>query len=119
MPEKKLRKSSQFLMPLQLNNYTVNEGEYNIYPVCALGSNKIFNGYGALSQWIIQQKTVVIDGYEGVFYNKIKEELDKQITSEGLTINWIQTSAYLKPAEEIETLVWPFLGTMDSVWGTR
>jgi mannose-6-phosphate isomerase class I len=119
MPEKKLRKSSQFLMPSQLNNYTVNEGEYNIYPVCALGSNKIFNGYGALSQWIIQQKTVVIDGYEGVFYNKIKEELDKQITSEGLKINWIQTSAYLKSAEEIETLVQPFLGTIDSVWGTR
>lgn len=117
--EKQLRKSSQFLMPVQLNNYAVSEGEYNVYPVYALGGDKIFNGYKSLSQWIIQQKTVVIDGYAGVFYNKIKEELEKQITSERLTINWIQTSAYLKPAQEIETLVRPFLGTIDSVWGTR
>lgn len=117
--EKQLRKSSQHLMPIRLENYTVADGGYNIYPVCKLGSGKIFNGYASLAQWIIAQKTVVVDGYEGVFYNEIIEELEKQISSNGLKVNWIKTADYLKSAEEINALVQPFLGASDSVWGTR
>jgi mannose-6-phosphate isomerase class I len=117
--EKQLRKSSQFLMPVQLNNYKVTDGAYNIYPVCNLGSNKIFNGCRSLAQWIIKHKTVIIDGYEGVFYETIQSELNKQITNEGLKVNWINTAAHLKSPEEIDELTQPFLGTTDSVWGTK
>jgi mannose-6-phosphate isomerase class I len=114
-----LRKSSQLLMPVRLNNYKVTVEAYDIYPVCSLGDNKIFNGYASLAQWIIQQKTVVLDGYEGVFWNRIQEALINEIAKSGLTVNCISTSAYLKPETEVDALVQPFLGTPDSVWGTR
>ncbi|MEP6610760.1 MAG: class I mannose-6-phosphate isomerase [Mucilaginibacter sp.] len=117
--ELQLRKSSQFLMPVKLNRSATIEGTYNIYPAQPIGENKIFNGYESLAKWIIEQKTVIIDGYAGVFWDKVKSMLQKQIEAEGLKVNWIDTAAFLKPVSEIETLVQPYLGAADSVWGTR
>lgn len=117
--ELQLRKSSQFLMPIKLEQNTVAEGIYNIYPVCSLEEGKIFNGYDSLAQWIIEQKTVIIDGYMGLFWEKIQSAINLQITNAGLKINWINTAAYLKPASEIEIMVQPFLGEPEAVWGTR
>lgn len=114
-----LRKSSQFLMPVKLNQDTAIAGIYNIYPACSLGGNKIFNGYGSLSKWIIEQKTVIIDGYAGVFWDMVKSMLQRQMAAENLTVNWIDTSAFLKPVSEIETMVKPYLGAAESVWGTK
>jgi len=113
------RKSSQFLMPVKLNRSAIIEGTYNIYPAQPIGENKIFNGYESLAKWIIEKKTVIIDGYAGVFWDKAKSILQQQIEAEGLTINWIETAAFLKPVSEIEALVQPYLGATDSVWGTK
>ncbi|MBB6130996.1 class I mannose-6-phosphate isomerase [Mucilaginibacter lappiensis] len=112
------RKTSQFLMPVRLNNNIEQDG-YNIYPVCSLGGGKILNGYHSLAQYIIEKKTVIIDGYAGVLWNVIKESLNECFIADGLTVNWVKTSAYLKPEEEVETLVEPFMGTRDAVWGTK
>ena len=117
--ELQLRKSSQFLMPIKLEQDRPINCIYNIYPVCSLGENKIFNGYGSLALWIIEQKTVIIDGYTGVFWDKIQSALLQHMTNAGLKVNWINTAHYLKPKSEIETMVKPFLGEPDSVWGTR
>lgn len=115
----KLRKSSQFLMPARLTDHTVAAGDYDIYPVYNVGNDKIFNGYASLTEWIIKEKTVVIDGYAGVFYDDIAAELDKEFNNKGLKVNRVNTSTYLKKEEEIDLLVRPFLGSDDSVWGTR
>jgi mannose-6-phosphate isomerase class I len=114
-----LRKTSQCLMPAKLNGFDIAEGEYNIYPACSLGAGRIYNGYDALAQYIINQKTVVIDGYDAIFWKRIQISLNKYFATKGLTVNWIETEAYLKPASVIEKLVEPFLGTPDAVWGTR
>jgi mannose-6-phosphate isomerase class I len=114
-----LRKSSQFLLPTKLNQDTVAKGIYNIYPVCPLGENKIFNGYDSLVQWIIEQKTAVIDGYAGLFWEEIKSSIHEQIINKGLTVNWIETATYLRPVSEIDLIVRPFLSEPDSVWGTK
>jgi mannose-6-phosphate isomerase class I len=113
-----LRKSSQVLMPVNLNQDDI-EWAYNIYPVRSLGTNKIFNGYASLVKWIIKQKTVVIDGYAGVFWDGIRSVIDQQIANAGLAINWIDAAAYLKPVSEIDAIVSPFLGEQESVWGTK
>src|SRR5579863_9280731 len=91
-----LRKSSQALMPVVLHHDDV-EWAYNIYPVRSLGAKKIFNGYASLAEWIIRKKTVVIDGYVGVFWDGVQSLIDQQIKKAGLTINWIDAAAYLKP----------------------
>jgi mannose-6-phosphate isomerase class I len=118
-PEVQLRKTSQYLMPVKINTEDVPAGVYNVYPFCQLGGNKIHNGYSSMAQWIIQQKTVAIDGFVGVFWDDIKNEIDQLITKEGLTVNWVNTANYLKPVSEVEAIVQPFLGASDSVWGTK
>jgi len=115
---KLLRKSSQALMPVILSRNDI-EWTYNIYPISSLGANKIFNGYASLVKWIIQQKTVVIDGYVGVFWDGIQPVINQLIKNAGLTINWIDAEAYLKPVSEIDAIVSPFLGEQESVWGTK
>jgi mannose-6-phosphate isomerase class I len=113
------RRTSQFLMPIRLKNNDVAQSDYDVYPVCALGAGKIFNGYRSLAQYIIEKKMVIIDGYAGVFWNTIKTALNEYFIEDGLTVNWIETLSYLKPQQEIETLIEPFLGTPDAVWGTK
>lgn len=117
--EAPLRKSSQFLMPVKLSESSIEKGEYNIYPVCSLEDNKIFTGYYSLARWIIEQKTVVIDGYTGVFWDKVQSALNQYFLNTGLTVNWVKTEHFLKPLSATEELVQPFLGDYDSVWGTK
>src|SRR6185312_14033694 len=114
-----VRKSSQFIMPAKLDTNSIPKGVYNVFPFCALGHHKIFNGYDSLVKWIIQQKKVIIDGYEGVFWDKIETVLNEKLKNEGLTVNWVRTDDFLKSPSEIDKLVEPFLGTADSVWGTK
>ncbi|WP_158827693.1 class I mannose-6-phosphate isomerase [Mucilaginibacter lacusdianchii] len=114
-----VRKTSQFLMPAQLDNSWNTDGAYDIYPVASLGSGKIFNGFESLSKYIIENKTVVIDGYAGVFWDKIQDNLQLCFEEKGLSVNWINTANLLKPAEQIDALVAPFLGEQASVWGTK
>lgn len=117
--ELQLRKTSQFLMPVKLDSSFAVQAEYDIYPFHALGNNKIFNGYSSLARWVIQQKTVIIDGFVGVFWDKIQAELHEYFVNESLTINWIYTADFLKSVPATDELVQPFLGSYDSVWGTK
>lgn len=113
-----LRKTTQYLMPDKLPDF--NDGEvYNIYPVTKLPDGKIFNGYASLAQYIAQQKTVVIDGFGGVWWRLVKNTIKAELEKMGFTVNIIPVSKFLKPSEDIEALVQPFLGTPTSVWGTK
>jgi mannose-6-phosphate isomerase class I len=114
-----LRKTTQFLMPARAEKISQTGNEYNIYPVHHLGNNKIFNGYDSLAQWVIEQKTVVIDGYAGIFWDKVKQAIDRRLTAAGYSTNWISTTTCYKTEQEIDMLIYPFLGTEDSVWGTK
>lgn len=113
------RKTSQFLMPAKYDHSFATPGQYQIYPTCALEDNVIFNGYQSLAIWLTKHKTALIDGYDGVFWNVIQTQLQEIFANQGLKVNWIYTSDYLKPSSEIEALVEPFLGTPDAVWGTK
>ncbi|RYE23633.1 MAG: hypothetical protein EOP45_06695, partial [Sphingobacteriaceae bacterium] len=113
------RKSDQFLMPEKNDDFTDSVNKYQIYPSHAIGNDKIFRDYTTLAQWIALQKTVVIDGYAGVFWDNLKAGLAKYFTDHNLKVNWIDTTQFLKPAQAIEKIVQPFLGSDDSVWGTK
>ena len=117
--ESRLRKTSQYLMPPQLNKPLVKDDGYDIYPVCALDEHKIFNGYGSLTDWIISEKNVMIDGYVGVFWEKIRQGISDCLTERGLTANWIYTADFLLESVVIDQLIEPFLGEENAVWGTK
>lgn len=118
-PNAKLRKTQQYIMPTRLATESMEQNVYNIYPSAQLGGGKIFNGFESLAAYIIGKKTVMIDGYGGVFWAHIKTELQQYFDRLNLTVNWIDMDGYLKAESEIELLVSPFLGSSSSVWGTK
>ena len=114
-----LRKTSQFLMPYKLEEAAAQEGSYDIYPKHSLKPGIIFNGYESLAEWIIEQKVVIIDGYVGVLWDKFQDNLLNRFSNKKLSVKFQNTTQYFKHYSEVEEIVKPFLGSDNSVWGTK
>ena len=112
-----VRKTSQSTLPQHLDRTSLNS--YDMCPFHGIGTGKIFRGYNTLADWIVAQKTVMIDGFTGVFWDEAKQELEAAFAERDLKVNWILTDDHLKSASAIQEMVNPFLGTEDSVWGTK
>jgi mannose-6-phosphate isomerase class I len=111
------RKSDQFLMPAQKT--TTANGHYDIYPSHQLDEQTIFAGFESLANELKHYKTIVIDGYCGVFFENFRQNLQSCFENDGIKANWINISDALKPEEEINDLIAPFLGGDDPIFGTR
>jgi mannose-6-phosphate isomerase class I len=66
-----------------------------------------------------KQKTVILEGYIGVFYDHFREELETILGNSGIKTSWINTSDYLKPLPAIEKLISQYLGGDDPLFGKR
>jgi mannose-6-phosphate isomerase class I len=112
------RSGSQFLMPSEKPVST--EDGYDIYPSFNIGNDKIFNGLSSLAAVIAKEKIVLIDGYAGVFFEQIRDELHRLITTLfGKMPLWIFTGDYFRSEDEINALLLPFLGGDDPLFGRR
>ena len=111
------RKTSQFVMPGK--KQTEVKGKYSLYPSHLIGEGKIFFGFYSLASEIQNYKTIIIDGYVGVFFENVKKNLANVFDEKGLKVNWIDVSATLKSEFEIDKMISPFLGGNDPVFGTR
>jgi mannose-6-phosphate isomerase class I len=112
-----MRKTSQFLLPP--GTPVPGNGEYDIYPSYPLDDNLICRGFHKLALALAQQATIIIDGYAGVFFDDFRERLSKALNQTGRKIIFTRTQEYMKSAEEIESLVSPFLGGEDPLFGKR
>ena len=111
------RKTSQYLMPAQKEEESA--GDYGLYPTHSLGEGKIHLGVESLVEELEKHETIIIDGYQGVFFGTLKEKLDAQFKQKGIDVNWIDVAEYLKPEAEINALIEPFLGGDDPIFGKR
>ena len=114
---KEWRNSSQYLMPA--SKQKENIGKYNLYPTHSVGKNKIFNGFEELAKEIQQHKSVIIDGYIGVFFEEFKEKLNAELNKLDKNVVWHSVDEALKPESEIDNLTTPFLGGNDPIFGSR
>ncbi|MXV15427.1 hypothetical protein GS398_08945 [Pedobacter sp. HMF7056] len=105
-------------MPMQAT-FPKDASGYDIYPLHTLGDGRITNGYANLAKWIMKYRQVAIDGYAGVFWDTVEQELSETFREHGLTVNWVRTGERMKPLETIRGLVQPFLGMPGTVWGTK
>lgn len=111
------RKTTQELMPEKVRMSDHTSSYYRLYPFHSLGEGKIHKGFDSLVDWISSHEILLIDGYVGVDWDVMLWQLDQQFKLKGLRANWIKTEDFLKPHDEIDGMVKPFLGTEDSVWG--
>lgn len=113
------RESMQPLLPHEHKPVNDINNTYNPTPFHSLGAGKIFDGYQSLAAWIAKHKDVIIDGYGGVFFEHIYQDIQTALDHTGLTVNWIFTNDYFKSNEDIELAVVPFLGSENEVWGFK
>lgn len=111
------RKTDQFLRPITKSDQQA--GTYDIYPSLRLEAGSIQADLKGLAQAISGQGQVVIDGYQGVFFELLKDELDVELKALGKMVRWTDVSAALKPETEIDRLIEPFLGGDDPLFGSR
>ncbi len=114
---KNYRKSSQFIMPSEKQAESI--GKYGLYPTHSVEENKILKGFESLATEIQSYKTIIIDGYIGVFFENFRSQLQRYFDKKGLEINWIDFSKAIKSEQEIDKMIAPFLGGDDPVFGTR
>jgi hypothetical protein len=95
-------------------------GNYDIYPSFNIGEGKIFRGFKSLATQAADSNLVIIDGFEGIFFEDIKNELDPILRNDhNIEALWISTSDLLKPEGEINSMISPFLGGDDPLFGKR
>lgn len=115
--KKEYRKTGQYLLPdiKPLNN----EGRYDIYPSFRLEEDTINEGFLSLASAIAKHKTVTIEGYGGVFFERFRDKLHEELLKLGVRCSWFNSSDYLKSPEIIDEMISPFMGGDDPLFGKR
>jgi mannose-6-phosphate isomerase class I len=104
--------------PLPLRKPGRSEG-YDIYPSFIIGEDLIKHGYESLADLILKNETVIIDGYAGVYWDRLTEAISLRAGQSGISVRWTHTRDFLRPEKEIEELTAPFAGGNDPLFGTR
>jgi len=116
-PKINLRKTSQWLMPE--SKQSAIPGKYDIYPSHPLPVGSIHRGYESLAAELIQHHMVTLDGYQGVFFEEIRAQLQTIFNRMNHQVTWVNIACALKEPDEINKLIHPFLGGDDPIFGTR
>lgn len=116
-PPSNCRNSTQYLMPATRGG--TMPGDYEIYPVHPLGDGTISDSWQELAGLMATHPVVVLDGYQGIFFEEIKASLQPLLDAKGISVNWLNVEATLRGPATIDLLTEPFLGGDDPLFGTR
>ena len=111
------RKTAQPLPPR--DHEPTAPGEYDMFPAYSLREGKIEQGFLQLGSHLLGHSRIVIDGYVGVLWDHFRAQLDQALQSYGVLTEWISVANALRPAQEIDALIDPFLGGEDPIFGKR
>jgi mannose-6-phosphate isomerase class I len=117
MVEHNWRNTSQHLLPPIVT--ATDMGKYDVYPTFPAGDNKIQVGFSALAVLVAQYKTVIIDGYGGVFWEYFRTQLETELSKNDSSWTWLDVQSAMKSSQEIDAMLIPFLGGDDPLFGTR
>jgi mannose-6-phosphate isomerase class I len=111
------RNTAQYLMPATKNG--TEKGRYDIYPTLKIEEGLINAGFDSLAEIIKGERTVIIDGYTGVFYDWFRETMDQALRKLHVKALWWEAETAMKPEAEINLMIEPFLGGDDPLFGSR
>ncbi len=111
------RKTTQFLIPEKVKQ--TEQGKYDIYPGFKVPKDSIKTGYGELVDYVEKHKTIVIDGYAGVNWDNLRENISLLLQEKDLKVLWHNVASGLKDSSEIDNLIAPLLRGDDPIFGRR
>lgn len=114
--EKPWRKSSQQLLPLKITSG--DHSIYNIYPSFS-SREAVYDGYASLAAEICEDSTVIIDGYGGVLWEMLREQLNEALVLKNKKVSWHPVDVCLKPEPDIQAMISPNLNGEDPVFGKK
>ncbi|MBW8242680.1 class I mannose-6-phosphate isomerase [Muricauda oceani] len=113
------RKSDQYILSPKVSLERPQNSQYHIYPQHHLESGKIFEGYEGLVDYIIKHKTICLDGFSGIAWDIVAQKIRDVLLGKGFTANIVNIDVCLKDEREIKSMIQPFLGEEESVWGRK
>lgn len=111
------RQTSQRLAPLI--HRPTEPGRYDIYPAFPLGPGRLEVGFEAIAARVAGAPRVVIDGFGGVLWESFRGRLDAALNRIDVEAEWIDVRSALLAPTVVDTIVSPFLGGDDPLWGTH
>lgn len=111
---KKIRETEQFELPLRK---TEKNKKYDIYPGYHLEEEVIGSGYDGLAKQLQAHKVLKIDGYVGVLFESVQANLNEAFKKTGVQPVWINMEDALLDEPQIDSLIEPYLGGDDPVFG--
>ncbi len=109
-----LRQTNSYILPLRVP--ASEEGKYVLYPSFET-DGEVFIGIDSLAEKLSSRKVIVVDGFEGVFWDKFIPRLSGALEKRGLKLSTKDVSLALRPSSEIDALLEPFMGAEDSIFG--
>ena len=110
--QEEIRNTQQYELPVKKEN---RSNGYDIYPTHNIGAGLIFEGYESLDRELANSSHVKIDGYVGVLFEDLKQQLDSAFEKIDIRPKWVNVKDAMFPEEEINDKVGPFLGGDDPV----
>jgi mannose-6-phosphate isomerase class I len=119
MKHKVFRKTTQHLAPAKRTE--LRAGTYDIYPAFPVASHSIGLGYDALASRIaaVGAPAIMLDGFCGVFWPNVIHHLDASLNKLGISPVFLSIEQALRPAEQIDDILHPYLGGNDPLFGKR
>ena len=93
------RETSQHLAPARSEPRP--PGQCDLYPAFPLDDGKIALGFDALAGRLVGEQRVVLDGYGGVFFEDVREQLEVALDMRGVSVAWRDARDALRSEDEI------------------
>lgn len=94
-------------------------GGYDIWPAIKLEEGLIHEGYRSLADRLLVHGTIIIDGYNGIHWNRLEDEIMAVAKEKGFEVRWVPVSQFLKPEEDIMDMTATWAGGDDPLFGRR
>lgn len=109
-----IRKTSQNELPKTKSGIP---DSYDIYPTHQIEDHIIHIGYDSLAKELASFKRITIDGYVGIIFSDIKTKLSASFEKLNIKPIWINVERAFKDESDINSMISPFLGGDDPVFG--
>ncbi len=109
---------SQWQSPLPLRKPPGGDG-YDIYPSFTLPDGMISSGYRSLAERLLENAVIIIDGYNGVDWDRFEQEIRAAAAERGSGVRWIHSTRFFKSEDVIMEMTAPWSGGDDPLFGKR